>query len=341
MSGVEIIQPIETFFSLVNQNIDTGLPIFMLFLFGLLSFIVLGYILRRRQLVNRYNAPDYQTAKRIKKLKLESYTELINEENKLNNLINEAKVFEKRGRLLYAAQKYEKIIKEYNEYIDSSSLARYLFSIARIHNEMGILNSEYSLFKQFPREEKNPIISGLYFMLQALIAESEENYGIAKKAWNEVQFHTIYLGVEYKAIYLGYLANAGFREWISNPILTDPDNLIFRLNEWKNLCEIHYLYDSLCQVYLMHARISLATYKFQEAEDWFKKLLELSEESNFIHYHDLALKEIELYKTHKARMISLFDARMQIPREEQRKELIEYIQKARRITQDYWYSHSV
>jgi tetratricopeptide (TPR) repeat protein len=336
MSQVGIIQSKGTFFSLVNQNIDIGLPVLALFLLGVLLLIALGYILRRRQLVNRYNAPDYQTAKRIRKLKLDSYTELINAENRLNELINEAKVFEKRGRLLFAAQQYEKIIKDYKEYIDSLNLARYLFRIARIHNEMGMLNSEYTLFKQFPRELKDPIISGLYYMLQALIAESEENYGIAKKAWNEAQFHTVYLGVEYKAIYQGYLVNADFREWISNPILPDPDRLIFRLNEWKNLCETHNLYDSLCQVYLMHARISLATYKFQEAETWFKRLLELSEKSNFIHYHDLALKEIELYESHKARMVTLFEARTQIPKEEQRKELIAYIQKARRISQDYW-----
>ncbi|MHA2246523.1 MAG: hypothetical protein ACXADY_16395 [Candidatus Hodarchaeales archaeon] len=336
MSSIELLQSIGIITILTVQDMNDILPILPLILLGTSLFIILGYIFRRRNLVIRYNAPDYKTAKKIKRLKLDSYSELLISENNLNQLINEAKLNEKRGRLLYAVQYYEKVLKNYQDYIDPQRVASCLFRIANIHKEMGILNSEYSLFKRFPRVLKNPGISGLHFMIQALIAESEKNYGLAEKAWNEAQFYTIYLGVEYKAICQGYLINADFREWISNPILPNPENLIFRINEWKNLCETHNLFNTLCQVFLMYARVSLATYKFQEAEDWFKKLLELSENSSHIYYHDLAIKEIKLYENHKTRMISLFKARNKIPREEQSKELIAYIRKARRIKQEYW-----
>ena len=302
--------------SLSILHFGIGIGLFILFL-GIFTAIYYQQI-QKKALIARLRAPDYYTALRVQRVGLSDYPAYIKVEDNAKRLLQEGVAAYHQGDYLKAIQNYEESIEQFKKLGNDFFLAENLVRIGMIQRDTDFLSPESSIIKRFPQPPyENPLIISFHHMLQALIAESEKNWGSADRSWRKaLSFEG--LDSEFQLICQEALLSSEVRSWLNNPLPSKKEDLLLRLERWQEECIDHKQYNSLCKVYLLRVRVELATFQFDKAEKWLNLCLKTAQETNLNHYIKIAQEEIEIYLQHKE----------QISHVDQEKQIQEYIKEA-------------
>ena len=284
---------------------------------------------QQTRLTASFKAPDYKTALRVRHAGLSDYQALLDAEVKIKGVMEEAITLFYQGEFTKAIQKFDQALDSL-ESLDSTRLAaENIFYLAQIYKVQGTLTDDSPIFNRFPKlPHDDLIVTTLASMLQALLAETNNNWGEAEKAWKDALLMED-LDTNLQMICQGALAESAFRTWFYDQTYQNQAQVISRLNEWqKKTAEVDSLKGSLCPVYLLHARLALASYRFTEVEQWLERCYLIAEEAGLNFYRDLASREIDRLVQHKERIELLFEADKLLSPEDRGKLLQQYIKKA-------------
>ena len=113
------------------------------------------------------------------------------------------------------------------------------------------------------------------------------------------------------------------REHLSDPTR---ETLLSDLSEWKKACQLNEQFPSLCQAFLLQARISFASVQFEEVERLLEHCLETAEANQLSIYQEAAKKEKGILFQHKKRIEE--EMARPITPEEQAQVIHEYVRVA-------------
>jgi hypothetical protein len=102
--------------------------------------------------------------------------------------------------------------------------------------------------------------------------------------------------------------------------------LLSNLDEWQEACQINQQFPSLCQAYLLRARVSFASFLFEEVEKWLEQCLETARINKLLIYQESVRKEKVILFRHEKRIEKAMAK--PISPEEQAKVIQEYIKEA-------------
>jgi WD40 repeat protein len=294
------------------------------------SLVVLTVLSYRKkwqnQLVTRFNAPDYTTALLIQSSGYSDYSTYIQAGIDAQVLVEEGTASYYQGNPVKAIQLYEQALTIFEHVKDEISKAKIIYYIARIQKERHELTTDSSILKLFPPTPyDDDIIEAINYMLEAQLAEAEKNWGLANKSWQEALSYEG-LDIELRLISQGSLLNWEIKDWLDNPIESSRETLLSHLNDWEEACQINQQIPNICQAYLFRARISFASFQFEEVEKWLKQCSELAEKNNISIYQEIARKETKIFFHHKEKIQE--EIQKPVSAEEQARVLQEYIKEA-------------
>jgi WD40 repeat protein len=292
------------------------------------SVMLMNYRKKQKEaLIVLLKAPDYATALKLKKLGFTDHISYTEAKTELKTLIQMGNNSYSEGEFLTAIQHYEHALKLANRLQNDLLIAEIVFRIARVHQEKRILTHESSILLNFPTTPyKHAMIEAYDHMIKALLAETEKNWGLADKAWNDA-LNIEGLDIEFYTICQGAIVNSEVKNWLDNPTSAAQEEVLVRLEQWQKTCETNEYFQNLCEVYLLRARMALSNFQFDEVEKWLELCLKTAEESGLAYHHKNAMREKTIFAEHKQRILSLLEKETLLP-EEQQKKLEEYIKAA-------------
>lgn len=314
-------------------------PLFSFSIFHMCVFLVLcGLVLiisaviiqRRRQkniLIKKLKAPDYLTALKIQRLGFSDYIALVQVESQAKNLFEKGFTLFLQGNFSDAIEQYTQALKIFELLEKDGLIAEAIFRIIQAQKEAKFFTPDRELLQRFPHPPfEDPYVEALSHMVNALIAETDKNWGSAEKEWHTAL--TKDLDQEFQVICQGALAESEFKNWLGNPTLEMKEKLLERLDEWQEECEKNQYSACLCQVYLLRARIELASFQFESTESWLNRCIEVAENAGMKLYQDIALQETENLLHLKTNIASLLKLEAPLSPDEQIKRVQDYVRDA-------------
>lgn len=282
----------------------------------------------KKDLITRLKAPDYHTALKIQKLGFNDYVALVQTETDAKTMIEKANGSFLQCEFLKSIQQYENALDVFELLENDRMVAEISFRMVLLQKETQILSLESHTLQRFPKPPfKNPVISAFDHMIQALIAETEKNWGSAEKEW-EAALSFKDLNVEFQVICQGALVASEFKTWLSNPSPITKKKLLIMLNKWQDDCENNQYYAELCQVYLLRARIDLASFQFNQVESWINKCLRIAQQEDMKLYYDIAMKESVKFERLRNNITSVLKLDTTLSTEEQHQKVEKYVREA-------------
>ncbi len=282
----------------------------------------------KRALITQLKAPDYSTALKIQKLGFTDYLALVQTETDAKTLVEKATALYYQCEFLKAIQQYESALDVFTFLENDRMIAETLFHIARLQKETQILSHESQILQRFPTAPyTDPVVSAFQHMIQALHAESEKNWGSAEKEW-QTALDIKDLEVEFQVICQGALVASEFKTWLSFPSPIAKKKLLTMLNKWQDDCENNKHYSELCQVYLLRARIELASFQYDQVEKWINRCVRVAQQESMKLYHDIAMKETKKFEKVRSNISSILKLDTELSPEEQNKRVEEYVREA-------------
>ena len=283
---------------------------------------------QRGKLVAKFNAPDYEIALRIRNAGLSNYEAFLYSEAEAKTVLDEATTAKNQGDLTAATQKYREALKSFEQLSSLRYTAEIIFYLAQISKLKGTLSDDNPILQRFPSSPyDDSIVAALAFMLEALLAEIKKNWGEAEEKWkNASQVED--LDSDFYVICQEALAESSFRTWFNDQSYQNLAQVNFRLNTWQKTAETDSHKGSLCSVFLLRARLALASYQFNEVEQWLGRCQFIAEEAGLSFYRDLSHRETQRLLQHKERIELLFKADKFLSSEDRGKLLQQYIKKA-------------
>jgi tetratricopeptide (TPR) repeat protein len=310
----------------------THLSIGTIFLI-ILSCIYLSFYYRnskRKALITHFDAPDYETATKIKKSGYSDLSSFILADSEAKTFIESGNSLFFEGEYLESIQNYEQALTIFERLDKSKNIAETVFKVVRVQKELNLLSKESSILRRFPKEfSEFSIQNSFNQMIQALIAEKDGNWGLAEKAWKKT-LNNDKLDLEYKMMCQGALIESEFRNWVLNPVEDLQETFFDRVNKWIKDCEENQLIEGRYQAYLLHAKIALSKFQLKEADQWLDKCLSISTNKKLKIYDDIASERKNNLVNQKQTIKSIKESTLFITPEEQEKEMFKYINKALR-----------
>jgi WD40 repeat protein/tetratricopeptide (TPR) repeat protein len=280
----------------------------------------------RRDLIQRMNAPDYATALKVRSSGLGNYAAFVQANIDAKELISEGTSYYYQGKLIEAIQQYEQAMTVFERLGDHLSKATTIFWIAQVQRERQELTADSSILKLFPQSPYNdPIFEAIDYMLQALLAEADKNWGLANESW-QTALDFKKLDIKFSLICQRALLEFRVKNWMENPVREEQESLTSQLNELEEECRTTQHFGTLCQVFLMHAKVAFASVQFDEVENWLNQCSEIAEKNKLLIYQEAATKEKTILLRHKSKIQEEIDKR--VSPEEQMKVLQNYIKEA-------------
>lgn len=311
-------------FSILHMGLVVTLGIFILVI-GAIRF---QKEKQKRELIALLKAPDYSTAIKIQKFGFSDYITLVQTEAQAKILIEKGNTFYLQGKSFNAIHQYEEALDVFKLLEKEELVSETLFRIAQVQKETHTLTPDSYVFQCFPRTLfGDASIDAFYHMIEALLAETEKNWGSAKKEW-QMALNIKELDEKFQVISHSAIAESEFHIWLSNPTDKSKEELIIRLNKLQRQCENNQYLDCLCQVYLLRARIDLVTFQFEEVESWLKQCLKVAGNAGIKLFYDSAIQENENLLELKKQMSSLLQLEASLTPEEQIKRVQEYVRDA-------------
>ncbi len=262
---------------------------------------------------------------------MNDYSALLQAEKEAEKVIQVANSSYYQGEYRKAIQLYEQALSVFERTENDSLRADIVFRIAHIYKELQELTANSLVLKLLPqRSDPLPVIEAVNHMLLALVAEAEQNWGIAIKAWNTALDYTE-ADSELQLICQGAVIGLDVKNWLNNPDTTTRESLLTRLDEWQEACRIKQQFASLCHAYLLQARIAFTLVQFEKMERLLERSLEIANEHNLKIYLELIYKEKDLFLQHRDQISALLEAERAVSPEEKMKILQDYMKTALEI----------
>lgn len=292
---------------------------------GIVAFL----IYRNKQhkaFTNSLNAPDYITALKIQKSGYIDYPAFSKAISDAETLVKSGMESYHQGESMKAIQQLEQSLTVFERTESESMFAHTVFHIAYIQKERRELTADSSILKLYPKSPfSNITIEAIDHMIQALLAETERNWGVANKAW-KAALSCEELNTEFQIICQGAMVESEVRNWLEDPSDTSYDTMLSQLDTWQVAGQENQQYPSICQAYLLRARVSFASVKFEEVEQWLEHCSEIAETHNLRIFKEAARKEKSILLRHKKRIEE--ELAKPISPEEQTQLMQEYIKEA-------------
>jgi peptide/nickel transport system substrate-binding protein len=282
----------------------------------------------KRNLITRLKAPDYTTALKTQQLGFNDYIALVAKETAAKNLLDKANLLYLQCEFLKSIQQYESALEVFELLENERMIAETTFRMILLQKETQILTSDSHILKRFPKPPyTDQVISAFHHMIQALVAESEKNWGSAEKEWNNaLKFSE--LESEFRAICQNALVESEYKTWIGDPSPETKKKLLTMLNNLQDDCETNNYYPYLCQIFLLRAKIGLASFQFEDVEYWINKSLRIAQQEDIKLYFDLATKENVKFEQLRNNITSILKLETELTPEEQQYRVEEYIREA-------------
>ncbi|MFX0125495.1 MAG: hypothetical protein ACFFAE_17875 [Candidatus Hodarchaeota archaeon] len=296
------------------------------------SFILLYVIkINREALKRKLEAPDYKTAKKIQRIGFSSHTDLIKAGAHARSLVDQGKTSYFQGDYKSAVQQFElaRLVSERLE--DRRLIAEVLFLSVWIQKRRKSFKGLDLIAKQFPSPPfKDPVVKIYSIMLEAIKAEADNNWNLARIAWKDALDTK---GVDNNILNTckGALIEIAVKMWLNNPTETIPEELLVQLDDWQEFCQNNQDYDNLCSLYLLRARIAVTLFKLDEVEEWLTLCTQTADESNLKLYKDFVVKETEQFYRHKQRVASILQTEKVLTPEMQIDIIADYVKRVRQI----------
>ncbi|UCG02519.1 MAG: WD40 repeat domain-containing protein [Candidatus Heimdallarchaeota archaeon] len=307
----------------------------------LLIITVLGILIymnsrRRTQkaLITHFKAPDYPTALKIRKSNYKDYTAFLRAGEDAKKLISLGNSVYFQGNFSEAFKHYDQALTIFERLDNPSLIAETVFKIVWVKKENQPLTAKSSILERFPEQPyRLSIVNAFNQMVQALIAETEKRWEAAEKLWIAA-LQTEGLGVEYQLLCEGALVRSEFRNWLINPVDPIKERMKSRLMEWQKASENHQFFDMMCEAYLLHARIAIASFQFEEVEEWLSLCSTTAATAGLTIYLNKVDSEFEAFLQHKQRVFHLLKEEKTLSQEEQIKIIQSYLRKVQQIVKD-------
>jgi hypothetical protein len=320
------------FWSVPPFALSVPLIIRIMILIIIVAITVVVFLINRKTtrnaLISRFNAPDYPTALKIQASEYGDYATFVQAEYDARQLIKLGDTTFFQGNFFEAFNHYDQAL-TISERLDNTLLmAEAVFKVAWLQKEDQTLSIERAFFWRFPTPPyETPIIEALDQMLQALSAESEKNWPAAEKAWQKA-LQTEGISIEYQLLCQGALVQSNFRNWLIHPLDSIKERVLSQLTEWLKASEHQQFFDKVCEAYLLHARIALASYQFDQVEEWLKLCSTTAENASLNLYLDKVKIESEAFLLHKQRLFLLLEEEKALSHEDQMKVIQSYLREA-------------
>ncbi|MHA2243950.1 MAG: WD40 repeat domain-containing protein [Candidatus Hodarchaeales archaeon] len=317
----------HNFFSVPLFSFSLPNLVLVSFLLGLTGLTVTFHQKRSKKvLITQLNAPDYQTALKIRSSGLSNYFAFVQAYKDAKQLFNEGTSNYYQGMPIEAIQLYEQALTVFERLGDDLSFAKTIFWLTRVQKERQELTADSSILKLFPQPPYvTPAIDAINHMLKALLAEADKNWGMATKSW-QAALSDEKLELDLSIICQGALLESEVRDWLNDPIDTTRETVVSHLEEFQEICKQTQHFSNLCQAYLLRSRVSFASFQFEQAEKWLKECLAVAKVNKLPLYDITARKERKILSHHKSRIQEEMDKA--ISPEEQAQILQEYIKEA-------------
>ncbi|MHA2244329.1 MAG: WD40 domain-containing protein [Candidatus Hodarchaeales archaeon] len=257
---------------------------------------------QRKAFITSLAAPDYATALKVQKSGYTDYPSFVQAVSDAETLVGKGIDSYYQGDPVEAIQQLERSLTLFERTGNDKLVARTIFQAARIQKERRELAADSSILKLFPKPLFTDLaIKAIDHMLQALLAENERNWGLANNEW-QAALSREELDIDLRIICQGALLESEVRTWLENPIDAAREPLLSHLDEWQEACQINQQFPSLCQAYLLHARVSFASFLFEEAEKWLKQCSETAGINKLLIYQNAVRKEKAILLRHKKRI---------------------------------------
>ncbi|MFX1515055.1 MAG: hypothetical protein ACFFC6_02020 [Promethearchaeota archaeon] len=291
--------------------------------------IFMGYRRKTRNaLITRFNAPDYSTALKIRQANFNDHAAYVQAIDAAKEVINQAKTSYMQSDLDKAIKLYETALEKFERLGSDLLIAETVFRLYSFQVENPSYKARGSFIKRFPVTPfKEPLVEAIDYMMKALSAETQENWGTAERMWSAALRYDN-LSTELQVIAQESSLKLAVNRWINNPVSATGDELLVQLDNWQGTCENYQYSDSLCKTLLLRARLTLAMYKFDEVEKWLEECLKTAAEANLKIYQEAARKDIKIYLQQKQRLGDLFKPDIVLSPSEYEERLQDYIRKA-------------
>lgn len=282
---------------------------------------------QKTQLMKKLKVSDYETAVKIKAAGFSDYPTFLEAENNAKALVDKGIEFYYQDDLSDATQNYNQALSLLYPLKSKRNIAEVSFRLAQILKKQGILTKNHPVIKRFPKPPyKNSNTETFSLMFKALMAETSNNWGTAENNWKQ-SLLTKDLEINYQIICQEALAEISFRTWFYDKSFNNKDQLLSQLDNWKKICELSDHLGSLCPYYLLRSRFALASYNFDEVQQWLDECMGIASRAGLKHYKNLAQKESTKLAQHKERIQLIFQADQLLSPEDKGKLLQQYIKR--------------
>jgi WD40 repeat protein/tetratricopeptide (TPR) repeat protein len=296
-------------------------------LFLLLTLLgILSIFLRRKSIINRLNAPDYGTVLKIKSAGYLNYAEYLQAESDAKKLMKSAYKSFFQGEISKSIQQYQQALSAFELLQNSKFQAEITFRIGRILKDMGELEPNSDILQRFPKSKKMSIKS-IQYMINALVDESKKDWISAEHEW-KLALNYENLDNDSIMICRGALVEIEIRQWMNNPVGAIPNKLIVNLDNWQRECKDKNNIEGLCSLLLLRARMSLASFLFNEVTKWLDECQETAEDNQFQLFINIIRDERKRFSQYKKRISSLLEAEKILSPADRVQEVQEYLKEA-------------
>ncbi|MHA2052825.1 MAG: hypothetical protein ACW99F_04420, partial [Candidatus Hodarchaeales archaeon] len=311
-------------FPLLSLSVVHVSTMLLVFTGAITSLVMLFFRNKKRtRFVLDLKAPDYTTALLLRSIGYSSYNKLLEAEHDANALLQKGNRIFFSGELLQAIQFYEQALSTFELHQNEYLITETIYLLARVYMELGFLSKTSLFLRRIPSSPQR----GYQWMIQGLLAESENNWGEAEKAWQNARSDSD-LDEQYQLRCQGALLAIEFQALIRNPTDMAKASFLAKLIEWETQCEIKKIPWEQYQAYLLHAKFLFAIYQLDEVDSWYQRCLTITQNTGLQYYHNQALEEQKNFQQHKKQIISLFETDRPLSPEEQESLFQEYMQKA-------------
>jgi WD40 repeat protein len=281
---------------------------------------------QRKNFTDSLNAPDYPTALVIQRSGYLDYPTFLEAISDAKNLSENGMNLYYQGESAKAIQQLEQALTVFRVTEKKEFVARTIFQVAQIQNQRQELTADSSILKLFPKPPYDqPIFRAIDYMLKALLAEAEKNWGLANESWQTaLDFED--LDLEFRLRCQRALLEFKVKNWMESPVQETQQILTSQLQKLEEECQLNLHFDILCQILLLKARVSFASAQFEEVETQLNQCLETAKTKNLFIYQNAANKEKKILLKHKSRIQE--EMAKQASPEVQMKILQDYIKEA-------------
>ncbi|MHA2362842.1 MAG: tetratricopeptide repeat protein [Candidatus Hodarchaeales archaeon] len=253
------------------------------------------------------------------------------------SLSNLGSVYHELGDLDTAYQFCELSLKTFEEHERQQyHIAEALLDLIKIEFDLGLLCESSPSLTRFPENHKGSVyIEGFKLMIQALVAQSEQNYGLAEKYWSEASnLSNIKLGFSNQIYCQEKLMEISFHQLINQPNNTENrQKFEQRLQEFEELCK-YPLYSGIAKSLLLRAKLSKLDLNFENTKQYLEMCLSICEKydlkGRILTEADLELKTL---KEQEKELTNLLGVMKTDYIKSQLLEISNYLKKSTQLTQ--------